>query len=83
MKSFHYAACLQSLTSFLLQRKDSNDEWEIPSGEITKGPRIGSGSFGTVFKGYWHGDVAIKELNVTDPTPQQLKAFKNEVNVLR
>ncbi|VDP89573.1 unnamed protein product [Echinostoma caproni] len=51
--------------------------------EITKGPRIGSGSFGTVFKGYWHGDVAIKELNVTDPTPQQLKAFKNEVNVLR
>ncbi|THD22915.1 Serine/threonine-protein kinase B-raf [Fasciola hepatica] len=64
-------------------RKDSNEEWEIPSSEITKGPRIGSGSFGTVFKGYWHGDVAIKELNVTDPTPQQLKAFKNEVNVLR
>lgn len=55
----------------------------IPSEEIQKGPRIGSGSFGTVFKGYWHGDVAIKELNVVDPSPTELKAFKNEVNVLR
>ncbi|CAH8543027.1 unnamed protein product [Schistosoma intercalatum] len=64
-------------------RRGSNDEWEINGQEITKGPRIGSGSFGTVFKGYWHGNVAIKELNVVDPTPQQLKAFKNEVSVLR
>ncbi|TNN19473.1 Serine/threonine-protein kinase B-raf [Schistosoma japonicum] len=64
-------------------RRGSNDEWEINGQEITKGPRIGSGSFGTVFKGYWHGNVAIKELNVVDPTPQQLKAFKNEVGVLR
>nr|CAH8850113.1 unnamed protein product [Trichobilharzia regenti] len=64
-------------------RRSSNDEWEINGQEITKGPRIGSGSFGTVFKGYWHGNVAIKELNVVDPTPQQLKAFKNEVSVLR
>ncbi|XP_018651528.1 serine/threonine kinase [Schistosoma mansoni] len=66
-----------------IKRRGSNDEWEINGQEITKGPRIGSGSFGTVFKGYWHGNVAIKELNVVDPTPQQLKAFKNEVSVLR
>ncbi|VDL85841.1 unnamed protein product, partial [Schistocephalus solidus] len=59
------------------------EKWEIPAEEIEKGPRIGSGSFGTVFKGYWHGNVAIKELNVMDPTPSQLKAFKNEVHVLR
>ncbi|EUB60838.1 Serine/threonine-protein kinase B-raf [Echinococcus granulosus] len=65
------------------QRLDSSDKWEIPAEEIQRGPRIGSGSFGTVFKGYWHGDVAIKELNVVDPTATQLKAFKNEVNVLR
>uniref|UniRef100_A0A5K3FFF4 non-specific serine/threonine protein kinase n=3 Tax=Mesocestoides corti TaxID=53468 RepID=A0A5K3FFF4_MESCO len=70
-------------TSRQRQRHDSSDKWEIPAEEIQKGPRIGSGSFGTVFKGYWHGDVAIKELNVVDPTPPQLKAFKNEVNVLR
>ncbi|KAL7064388.1 hypothetical protein AAHC03_05349 [Spirometra sp. Aus1] len=64
-------------------RHDSSEKWEIPAEEIEKGPRIGSGSFGTVFKGYWHGNVAIKELNVIDPTPSQLKAFKNEVHVLR
>ncbi|XP_072856055.1 serine/threonine-protein kinase B-raf isoform X1 [Pogona vitticeps] len=66
-----------------LGRRDSSDDWEIPDGQITVGQRIGSGSFGTVFKGKWHGDVAVKMLNVTAPTPQQLQAFKNEVGVLR
>lgn len=32
---------------------------------------------------YLLGDVAVKMLNVTAPTPQQLQAFKNEVGVLR
>ncbi len=45
--------------------------------------RIGAGSFGTVYKGKWHGDVAIKILKVTEPTPEQLQAFKNEMQVLR
>ncbi|KAK1789993.1 hypothetical protein P4O66_002312 [Electrophorus voltai] len=31
----------------------------------------------------FQGDVAVKMLNVTAPTPQQLQAFKNEVGVLR
>ncbi|XP_028306745.1 serine/threonine-protein kinase B-raf isoform X2 [Gouania willdenowi] len=66
-----------------LGRRDSSDDWEIPEGQISLGQRIGSGSFGTVFKGKWHGDVAVKMLNVTAPTPQQLQAFKNEVGVLR
>ncbi|XP_076152684.1 serine/threonine-protein kinase B-raf isoform X2 [Alosa pseudoharengus] len=66
-----------------LGRRDSSDDWEIPEGQITLGQRIGSGSFGTVYKGKWHGDVAVKRLNVTAPTPQQLQAFKNEVGVLR
>jgi serine/threonine protein kinase len=92
------------------------------------GERIGSGSYGTVFKAQWHGTyfsvlltvkftkfqaianekndnftlqcrnastklnilysfclgtVAVKRLNITDPTPAQLQAFKNEVAVLR
>ncbi|MBN3277800.1 BRAF kinase, partial [Polyodon spathula] len=66
-----------------LGRRDSSDDWEIPEGQISLGQRIGSGSFGTVYKGKWHGDVAVKMLNVTAPTPQQLQAFKNEVGVLR
>jgi B-Raf proto-oncogene serine/threonine-protein kinase len=59
------------------------EDWEIPAEEILVGHRIGSGSFGTVFKGLWHGPVAVKTLNVKDPTPAQLQAFKNEVAVLR
>nr|BAV14138.1 Raf [Dugesia japonica] len=58
-------------------------KWEILISEITKSYRIGSGSYGTVYKGYWHGNVAIKELNVFNPTSIQLRAFINEVSVLR
>ena len=64
-------------------RRDSNEDWEIPADEILMGPRIGSGSFGTVYRGQWHGPVAVKRLNVRDPTPAQMQAFKNEVAVLR
>ncbi|XP_057313678.1 serine/threonine-protein kinase A-Raf-like isoform X2 [Hydractinia symbiolongicarpus] len=64
-------------------RRDSNDDWEINDGEVQVGQRIGSGSYGTVYKGFWHGTVAVKMLNVKDPNPQQLQAFKNEVAVLR
>ncbi|XP_022245256.1 raf homolog serine/threonine-protein kinase phl-like isoform X3 [Limulus polyphemus] len=63
--------------------RESIEDWEIPANEILTGPRIGSGSFGTVYRAHWHGPVALKKLNVTDPTAAQLQAFKNEVAVLR
>ena len=63
--------------------RESMEDWEIPVDEMLIGHRIGSGSFGTVYRGHWHGPVAIKMLNVPDPTPAQLQAFKNEVAVLR
>lgn len=59
------------------------EDWEIPVEEIMIGPKVGSGSFGTVYRGHWYGAVAIKRLLVKDPTPEQLQAFKNEVAVLR
>ncbi|XP_078270097.1 RAF proto-oncogene serine/threonine-protein kinase isoform X2 [Rhinoraja longicauda] len=64
-------------------QRDSNYYWEIKGEEVVLLKRIGTGSFGTVFKGKWHGDVAVKILRVTDPTPEQLQAFRNEVQVLR
>ncbi|KAJ7379481.1 hypothetical protein OS493_015264 [Desmophyllum pertusum] len=64
-------------------RTNSTDDWEIPEGEVHRGPRIGSGSYGTVYRGTWHGAVAIKTLNVSEPSPHQLQGFKNEVAVLR
>lgn len=59
------------------------ERWEIDGDEITKGPQIGKGSFATVYKGNWHGPVALKKLNVKAPTPAQLQDFKNEVVVLK
>lgn len=67
----------------LLAPRESIEDWEIPADEILVGPRIGSGSFGTVYKAHWHGPVAVKTLNVKIPTNAQLQAFKNEVAVLR
>lgn len=64
-------------------KRDSSYYWEIEANEVMLLSRIGSGSFGTVFKGKWHGDVAVKILKVTNPTPEQLQAFRNEVAVLR
>ena len=48
-------------THCVLQKahRDSTDVWEIPYQDIEIGPKIGSGSFGTVYKGKWHGKVII------------------------
>ncbi|XP_060524642.1 raf homolog serine/threonine-protein kinase Raf [Cylas formicarius] len=67
----------------LLAARESIEDWEIPADEILVGTRVGSGSFGTVYKAHWHGPVAVKTLNVKIPTVAQLQAFKNEVAVLR
>jgi tRNA A-37 threonylcarbamoyl transferase component Bud32 len=68
----------QVLRNLLLEER-----WEIDGKEITREQRIGQGSFATVYKGNWHGPVALKELNVKKPTPKQLQDFKNEVAVLK
>nr|XP_018671189.1 serine/threonine protein kinase isoform X2 [Ciona intestinalis] len=64
-------------------RRDSNEDWEVPEEEIEWGDKIGSGSYGIVYRCRWHGIVAVKVLNVSNPTPSQLQEFKNEVAVLR
>uniref|UniRef100_A0A6Q2YBI5 RAF proto-oncogene serine/threonine-protein kinase n=1 Tax=Esox lucius TaxID=8010 RepID=A0A6Q2YBI5_ESOLU len=67
----------------IVYKRDSSYYWEIEASEVVLHSRIGSGSFGTVYKGKWHGDVAVKILKVIDPTPEQFQAFRNEVAVLR
>uniref|UniRef100_A0A5S6R0I2 Raf homolog serine/threonine-protein kinase n=1 Tax=Trichuris muris TaxID=70415 RepID=A0A5S6R0I2_TRIMR len=66
-----------------LYKRESLEGWEIPACEVRFGRKIGSGSFGTVYKGHWFGPVAIKKLNIGEPGPVQLQAFKNEVAVLK
>ncbi|XP_053329435.1 serine/threonine-protein kinase A-Raf [Spea bombifrons] len=63
--------------------RDSSYYWEVNPSEVVVMKRIGTGSFGTVYRGKWHGDVAVKILKVTNPTNEQIQAFKNEMQVLR
>ena len=80
------AAASKNKTAVRKVTSSQIEDWEIPEDEIVYGERIGSGSFGTVYKGSWHGPIALKKLNVfkdQKPTQSQLVAFKNEVAVLR
>ena len=63
------------------EKRETIEDWEIPVEDIFIGPRIGAGSFGTVYKGHWHGAVAIKTLNVKDPSPAQITAFRKIINI--
>lgn len=60
-------------------------EWEIQFEEVTVGEKIGTGRFGVVYKGQWHGAVAVKMLNMGHDVDQRqyMEAFKQEVATLR
>lgn len=59
-------------------------EWDIPFDELKMNEVIGTGRFGTVYRGYWHGDVAVKVLNVNYLKDEKtLEQFKNEVSTFR
>ena len=60
------------------------EEFEIPAKEIRIHPiPVGHGSFGKVYKGHWYGPVAVKVLKDTYPSGQQIKMFRNEINLLK
>lgn len=56
-------------------------EWDIPYDELKIGEAIGTGRFGTVYRGNWYGDVAIKVINMDYylDNDKILEAFKLEV----
>lgn len=61
-----------SLRVFAYDRADDGDgeavKIEIPMSDISKGKKIGSGSFGDVFEGTWKGQgVILKERKLTGP----------------
>lgn len=57
-------------------------EWDIPFEELKIGESIGTGRFGTVYRGYWHGDVAIKVFKMDNLNDEKaLDQFRIEVNL--
>ncbi|XP_043836639.1 kinase suppressor of Ras 2 isoform X2 [Dromiciops gliroides] len=66
-----------SQTSIFLQ------EWDIPFEQLEMGELIGKGRFGQVYHGRWHGEVAIRLIDIERDNEDQLKAFKREVMAYR
>ncbi|XP_069726996.1 kinase suppressor of Ras 2 isoform X4 [Phaenicophaeus curvirostris] len=66
-----------SQTSIFLQ------EWDIPFEQLEISELIGKGRFGQVFHGRWHGEVAIRLIDIERDNEDQLKAFKREVMAYR
>ncbi|KAM7413764.1 hypothetical protein PAMA_020910 [Pampus argenteus] len=62
-----------SQTSVYLQ------EWDIPYEQLQLGDLIGKGRWGKVHKGRWHGEVAIRLLEIDGNNQDHLKLFKKEV----
>lgn len=63
-----------------------SSEWDIPFDELKLGEKIGTGHFGTVYRGNWHGDVAIKVLDMSllmNSNEKTLEHFKQEVSIFR
>ncbi|XP_035010120.1 kinase suppressor of Ras 1 isoform X1 [Hippoglossus stenolepis] len=54
-------------------------EWDIPYEQLQLGELIGKGRWGKVHKGRWHGEVAIRLLEVDGNNEDHLKLFKKEV----
>ncbi|KAK5905193.1 hypothetical protein CesoFtcFv8_006679 [Champsocephalus esox] len=64
---------MPSHTSVYLQ------EWDIPYEQLELGELIGQGRWGKVHKGRWHGEVAIRLVEVDGNNQDHLKLFKKEV----
>ena len=58
-------------------------EWVIPYNEVQVGELLGEGRVGKVYKGHWHGEVALKVLCLENPTLAEREDFKNKVQGLR
>uniref|UniRef100_A0A8B9JKP9 non-specific serine/threonine protein kinase n=1 Tax=Astyanax mexicanus TaxID=7994 RepID=A0A8B9JKP9_ASTMX len=63
----------RSQTSVYLQ------EWHVPFHELNLGELIGKGRWGKVYRGRWHGEVAVRLLEIDGNNQGHLKLFKKEV----
>nr|VZI36445.1 unnamed protein product [Spirometra erinaceieuropaei] len=60
-------------------------DWNIPMSALQLGEMIGRGTFGTVYRGKWHGEVAVKIIDFDPDDPDSrfsVDAFKREVVTL-
>ncbi|XP_022666583.1 kinase suppressor of Ras 2-like isoform X1 [Varroa destructor] len=64
-------------------------EWDIPLDEVQLQEKLGEGRFGVVYRGSWHGAVAVKMLNMEQASQSAsrqseiMDTFKQEVATFR
>jgi kinase suppressor of Ras 2 len=69
---------------YRMMHRNSVDEWSIPYEEVRLVERVGRGPLGEVFRGHWHGQVAVKRFCLEDTTSDRdLLKFKQEVSILK
>ncbi|XP_056612327.1 kinase suppressor of Ras 1 isoform X2 [Triplophysa dalaica] len=67
-----------------ISRKSSDtsqylQEWDVPFKQLELRELIGKGRWGKVCRGRWHGEVAVRLLEIDGNNQEHLKLFKKEV----
>lgn len=60
-----------------------SQEWDLSYEELRIKNLIGKGRFATVYRGFWHGDIAVKMLDMSYRSDDEkvLEKFRLEVRI--
>ncbi|XP_065177897.1 serine/threonine-protein kinase A-Raf-like [Sycon ciliatum] len=72
----------QTIANMGLASEKIESDWEIQMSEVKLFDKVGSGAYGSVYKAEYHGECAVKMLNVKTPSPELREVFANEVKIL-
>lgn len=82
------AMCLPNVPVSSMSPAPSNpgrpkEPWELDPTEIKLCEKIGSGSFGDVWRGEWAGiEVAVKKITKASITDKDIQSFRDEVDIM-
>ncbi|KAL4645620.1 hypothetical protein ACB092_02G247400 [Castanea dentata] len=80
----HNQRTLETLSNCIEIPTDGTDVWEIDARQLKMGNKVGSGSFGDLYKGTYFGqEVAIKILKPERVNAEMLGEFSQEVYIMR
>lgn len=83
-RSFQLKADTRTISTVNREFNTEAEKWEVDASEITTGEKLGTGSFGEVFKGKLRGmEVAVKKLTLKKLDEKKLEAFRKEVGIMR